>query len=66
MKRAQITMAFYTGIVLECQHCYRICRLDEAAVRRNCPHCGLPIGNWQALADEVNRRRPPASETPSA
>lgn len=61
---AQITMAFYTGIVLECQHCYRICRWDEAAVRRNCPSCGLHIGNWQALTNEVKRRLAPASEAP--
>ncbi|ETX04397.1 hypothetical protein [Candidatus Entotheonella palauensis] len=60
---AQITMAFYTGIVLECQHCYRICRWSDAAVRRNCPSCGLDIGNWQALTDEVNSRLAPASET---
>ncbi|PON17737.1 hypothetical protein C2W62_11665 [Candidatus Entotheonella serta] len=59
----QITMALYTGIVLECQHCYRICRLDDAAVRRNCPSCGLAIGNWQALAEAVKRQDVPASET---
>jgi hypothetical protein len=61
---AHITMMLYTGIVLECQHCYRICRWVDAAVRRNCPSCGLNIGNWQALTDEVKHRRSPTSETP--
>ena len=60
---AQITMAFYTGIVLECRHCYRVCRWSDAATRRNCPHCGLTIGNWRALADEMARRLTPADET---
>ena len=59
----QITMAFYTGIVLECLHCYRICRWQDAATRRNCPNCGLPIGNWQALADEISSGLTPANET---
>jgi hypothetical protein len=61
---AHITMALYTGIVLECQHCYRICRWSEATVRRNCPSCGLEIGNWQALTDELAKREAPNHETP--
>jgi hypothetical protein len=61
---AQITMAFYHGIVLECQHCYQVCRWTDAAVRQNCPSCGLNIGNWQTLTDEVKRQLEPASERP--
>jgi len=63
---AHMTMAFYTGIVLECQHCYRLCRWTDAAARRNCPHCGLDISNWQALADEVKRHAAPAGEPSQA
>ncbi len=61
---AQVTMAFFTGVVLECQNCYQICRLDEASIRRNCPSCGLDIGNWQALMEEVKSRSAPAGEAP--
>jgi hypothetical protein len=59
---AQITMALYTGVVLECQNCYQICRWADAAARQNCPSCGLDIGNWQTLSDEVRARLLPASE----
>ncbi len=61
---AQTTMVLYTGIVLECQRCYHICRWGDAATRRHCPHCGLDIDNWQALVDEVKQRTAPASEAP--
>ncbi|ETX02325.1 MAG: hypothetical protein ETSY1_04085 [Candidatus Entotheonella factor] len=61
---AQITMALYTGIVLECQHCYHICRLADAEKRYNCPSCGLDIGNWQTLTDDIKRRLAPARDTP--
>lgn len=61
---APTTMVFYTGIALECQRCYQICRLDDAVVRRHCPHCGLDIGNWQAVLEEVKKRTAPASEAP--
>ncbi len=61
---AQTTMAFYTGIVLECQRCYQVCRWEDATVRRNCPHCGLDIGNWQTVLKEVQKRAAPANEAP--
>jgi len=63
---AHITMTLYTGIVLECEHCYRICRWSEAMVRRNCPSCGLEIGNWQALTNEVTKHEAPDDEAPHA
>ena len=59
MVTQQTTMQIYQGLVLECQHCYAICRYQEAAVRRNCPHCGLPIANWDALSSPSS---PPATE----
>jgi hypothetical protein len=59
---AHVTMALYTDIVLECQNCYQICRWTDAAVRQNCPSCGLHIGNWQTLSDEVRTRLRSASE----
>ena len=43
------TMTIYQGVVLECQHCYVICRYADAAVRRNCPACGRDIANWKEL-----------------
>ena len=46
---SQTVMRVYWGVVLECQFCYRVCRYHEAAVRRNCPACGLPIAHWQEL-----------------
>lgn len=46
----QTVMQVYRGVVLECQVCYQVCRYHEAAIRRNCPNCGRPIGNWQELA----------------
>ena len=49
----QTTMAIYQDVVLECQHCYVICRYSEAAVRRNCPACGLAIANWDELRQTV-------------
>lgn len=61
---AQTTMVFYTGIALECQRCYRICRWSDAAVRRHCTHCGLDIGNWQALAEALKKQAAPAEEAP--
>jgi hypothetical protein len=46
----QTTMTLYRDVVLECQHCYMICRYSDAAVRRNCPACGRTIANWAELA----------------
>ena len=46
----QTTMTLYQDVVLECQHCYMICRYSDAAVRRNCPACGRAITNWAELA----------------
>ena len=46
----QTTMTLYRDVVLECQHCYVICRYTDAAVRRNCPACGRAIANWAELA----------------
>jgi hypothetical protein len=45
----QTTMTIYQDVVLECQHCYMICRYADAAVRRNCPACGRAIANWGEL-----------------
>lgn len=53
--RPQTTMAIYQGIVLECQHCYAICRFTDAAVRRNCPACGQDITNWEELIVRTGR-----------
>jgi predicted RNA-binding Zn-ribbon protein involved in translation (DUF1610 family) len=52
----QTTMTIYQDIVLECQHCYVICRYMEAAVRRNCPACGRAIANWAELTDIVRKK----------
>lgn len=58
----QTTMAIYQDVVLECQHCYVICRYSEAAVRHNCPACGLVIANWDELrqAVQAQAQQPPA------
>jgi hypothetical protein len=55
----QSTMHIYQGIALECQHCYMICRYTDAAVRRNCPACGLAIANWPALEAAVQAQTGP-------
>jgi hypothetical protein len=60
----QTSMAIYQDIALECQHCYTICRYTDAAVRRNCPACGLIIANWAELAAAVQARIPPAPPVP--
>jgi hypothetical protein len=52
----QITMTLYQDIVLECQHCYMICRYTEAVARRNCPACGLTIANWDDLTAAIQAR----------
>ena len=52
----QTTMAIYQDIVLECQHCYIICRYTEAVARRNCPACGLPITNWDELTTAIQAK----------
>jgi hypothetical protein len=56
------TMTIYQDVVLECQHCYMICRYTDAAVRRNCPACGRAIGNWAELAAMQQEKPPPAQE----
>ena len=48
------TMIIYQDVVLECQHCYRICRLVDASVRRSCPSCGLDIANWDDLVGTLH------------
>lgn len=53
----QTTMALCQDIVLECQHCYTVCRYTEASKRRKCPSCGLAIVNWEALTERVRDRR---------
>jgi hypothetical protein len=61
----QTTMAIYQGMVLECQHCYAICRYTDAAVRRNCPACGRAVANWKMLseaAQEQEQRKKAATE----
>jgi hypothetical protein len=50
---SQTTMTIYQEVALECQHCYLICRYIDAAVRRNCPACGLTIANWEGLTAAV-------------
>ncbi len=58
----QTTMRIYPDVVLECQHCYHICRYTEAAVRRNCPACGRSIANWETLQDAAARRQQPSTD----
>ena len=60
----QTTMIIYRDVVLECQHCYMICRYNEAAVRRNCPACGRAIDNWQELAAAQQTQMPAGSQRP--
>jgi hypothetical protein len=60
----QTTMTVYRDVVLECQHCYMICRYSEAAVRRNCPACGRAIGNWHELTDALQAQTPTAPQHP--
>lgn len=57
------TMHICQDIVLECQHCYVICRYSEAAVRRNCPACGRNIGNWDALTHALQEKMSAPSDT---
>jgi predicted RNA-binding Zn-ribbon protein involved in translation (DUF1610 family) len=58
----QTIMAIYQDVVLECQHCYVICRYAEAAARHNCPACGLAIANWDELRQTVQT---PAQPSPA-
>ena len=53
----QTTMTIYRDIVLECQHCYMICRFADAAIRRKCPSCGRDIVAWEALVETVQQQR---------
>ena len=52
----QTTMRICQDLILECQHCYMICRYTDAAVRRNCPACGLAIANWETLTAAQHAR----------
>jgi predicted RNA-binding Zn-ribbon protein involved in translation (DUF1610 family) len=61
----QTTMTLYQDVVLECQHCYMICRYTDAAVRRNCPACGRAIANWAEL-DALRREKSLPSHTPAS
>ena len=56
------TMTLYQDVVLECQHCYMICRYLDAAVRRHCPACGRTIANWAELAAMREGKCPPSQE----
>jgi hypothetical protein len=56
----QTTMTLYQDVVLECHHCYMICRYADAAVRRNCPACGRAIANWAELTAVHQEKSPPA------
>ncbi len=56
----QTTMTMYRDIVLECQHCYMICRFADAAMRRKCPSCGRDIAAWEALVETVQKQRQPS------
>jgi hypothetical protein len=58
----QTTMTLYQDVVLECQHCYMICRYTDAAVRRNCPACGRAIANWAELVAMRQEKSLPAHE----
>ena len=58
----QTTMTLYEGVVLECQHCYMICRYTDAAVRRNCSACGRAIANWAELVAIQQEKSLPAPE----
>jgi hypothetical protein len=58
----QTTMMLYEDVVLECQHCYMICRYVDAAVRRSCPACGRTIANWAELAARREATSPPSPE----
>jgi predicted RNA-binding Zn-ribbon protein involved in translation (DUF1610 family) len=62
----QTTMTLYQDVVLECQHCYMICRYTDAAVRRNCPACGRAIANWAKLAAMRQEQSLPAHAPASA
>lgn len=57
----QTRMTIYQDVVLECQHCYMICRYTDADGRRSCPSCGRTIANWAAIAEAVRKevRKPP-------
>ncbi|GIX47974.1 MAG: hypothetical protein KatS3mg131_2185 [Candidatus Tectimicrobiota bacterium] len=61
----QTTMQRYQGVVLECQHCYALCRYRDAAVRRTCPGCGHTIANWEELTAALCREAP-SEEAPSS
>ncbi len=54
----QTTMTIYQDIVLECQHCYMICRSSEAEVRHSCPSCGRAIANWEAVTKAIRKSAP--------
>lgn len=56
----QTTMTICQDVVLECQHCYRICRYREAAGRQNCPSCGRTIDNWKDLTEAVRKTERPS------
>jgi hypothetical protein len=58
--RPHTTMTIYRDIVLECQHCYMICRFADAAIRRTCPSCGRDIAAWEALVEAVRKQGEPS------
>jgi predicted RNA-binding Zn-ribbon protein involved in translation (DUF1610 family) len=51
----QTSMIIYRDVVLECQHCYMICRYRDAEVRHSCPSCGRNISNWSAITEAVRK-----------
>lgn len=51
----QTRMTIYRDVVLECQHCYMICRYTDANARQSCPSCGRNISNWAALTEAVRK-----------
>lgn len=54
----QTSMTIYREVVLECQHCYMICRYSDAEVRQSCPSCGRNISNWAAMMEAVRQEVP--------
>jgi predicted nucleic acid-binding Zn-ribbon protein len=54
----QTSMTIYRDVVLECQHCYMICRYSDAEVRQSCPSCGRNISNWTAIMEALRKDVP--------
>ena len=62
----QTSVMIYRDVVLECQHCYMICRYSDAEVRQSCPSCGRDIANWAAIMESVRQEMPQSSRRTEA